>query len=58
MVASYLMSNVMWTFIALNFHQLTDSEAQLNKINVNNHKTNNYAGRLSNIEAPSFMSLL
>ena len=39
----YLKSNLMWTFIELNGHQFTDSKAQLNKTNVNNHKSNNIA---------------
>ena len=30
----------------LNLHQVTDSKAQLNKTNVNNHKSNNLAGSL------------
>ena len=36
----------MWTFIALDLHQLTDSKVQLNKTNVNNHNSNNLAGLL------------
>ena len=31
----------MWTFIALNLLQLTDSKGQLNKNNVIDHKPNN-----------------
>ena len=35
-----LESNLMWTFIALNLHQLTDSKAQLNGNKVNNCSSN------------------
>ena len=31
----------MWSFIALNLHQVTDSKAQLNRNKVNNRKSNN-----------------
>ena len=33
------LSNLMWPFIMLNLHQLTDYKLQLNKNNVNNHKS-------------------
>ena len=35
--------NLMWTFIELNLHHLTNSRVQLNKNNVNNHNFNNIA---------------
>ena len=38
------LTNLMWTFIVLNLHQLTDSKAQLNETNVN--KSNNLTGSL------------
>ena len=37
-------SNLIWTFMVLNLHQMTDSKAQLSKTNVINHKSNNLAG--------------
>ena len=37
-------SNLMWTFTALNLHQLPDSKVELNKTNVNNYKCNKLKG--------------
>ena len=38
-----ILSNLLLTFIVFNLHQLTDSKVQLNKTNVNNHKSNDKA---------------
>ena len=36
-------SDLMWNFIALNLHRLTDSKVQLNETSVNTHESNNIA---------------
>ena len=52
-------SNLMWTFIALNLHQLTDSKVQLNNTSVNNCKSNNLAGSYQEvIESLDFCKLV